>query len=594
MLTAPTARGGRFAASALLVASLLAALAPSASARSGVSDAPPYEDVTVYVAREIVTMEPGQPTATAVAVDGATGRIIDVGSLDSMAPWLENQPHSVDRRFKKKVLLPGFIDPHVHPFLAGKLLSNEIAAPEDWNLPSGRVPAITTREDFVERLTVLSSQWPHEDRPQIVWGWHRLWHGDFGRSDLDEIAPDKPLIIWHRSYHEIVANSKALAMIPVSEEALAQFGGQIDLERGHFAEMGMGVANLALSPLTETPEKVTEGLEIFRILMQRGGITTAADMVAGSTIGIDVEWKASKTHLQGPEVPFRTLFIHAPAGWQIALGDPATAAQKFAAVKAEANEQLRWPRAIKSLSDGAFISQLMRMGHPGYLDGHEGEWMIPPAHQHAVVAPWWADDYDIYYHVNGDEGLDVVLDVFERLQTDHPRRDYRFSLEHFGLSRDDQVDRFARIGPGSVSINGYYLHYFGAKYAEHGVGYARASQMTRLGSLARAGIRFTMHSDCPMGPLEPLLAVTTAVTRRTASGEVMAEGQAVTVDQALRAVTIDAAWNLRLDHEVGSIAPGKRADFVVLEKNPYDVRPSKIRNIGIWGTVYEGRAFEAP
>ena len=278
----------------------------------------------------------------------------------------------------------------------------------------------------------------------------------------------------------------------------------------------------------------------------------------------------------------------------IRFGDPAAAAQKFAAVKAEANEQLRWPRAIKSLSDGAFISQLMRMGHPGYLDGHEGEWMIPPAHQHAVVAPWWADDYDIYYHVNGDEGLDVVLDVFERLQTEHPRRDYRFSLEHFGLSRDDQVDRFARIGPGSVSINGYYLHYFGSKYAEHGVGYARASQMTRLGSLARAGIRFTMHSDCPMGPLEPLLAVTTAVTRRTASGEVMAEGQAVTVDQALRAVTIDAAWNLRLDHEVGSIAPGKRADFVVLEKNPYDVRPSKIRNIGIWGTVYEGRAFKAP
>ena len=156
MLTAPTARGGRFAASALLVASLLAALAPSASARSGVSDTPPYEDVTVYVAREIVTMEPGQPTATAVAVDGATGRIIDVGSLDSMAPWLENQPHNVDRRFKKKVLLPGFIDPHVHPFLAGKLLSNEIAAPEDWNLPSGRVPAITTREDFVERLAAVS------------------------------------------------------------------------------------------------------------------------------------------------------------------------------------------------------------------------------------------------------------------------------------------------------------------------------------------------------------------------------------------------------------------------------------------------------
>ncbi len=582
----------RFVSCVLALALALLAVPAAAFARASASDAPPYEDVTIFVAKKIVTMEPGQPEATAVAVDGKTGRILDVGSLETMAPWLADVPHSIDRQFRKKVLLPGFVDPHVHPFLAGKLLTNDIAAPEAWNLPSGRIEAVTNREDFVARLTALSNAWPHDDVPQIVWGWHRLWHGDFGREDLDAIAPDKPLLIWHRSYHEIVANSKAMAMIPIPEEALERFGNQIDLERGHFAEMGMGVANMAIAPVTETPEKIAEGLDVFRVLMQRGGLTTAADMVAGSTIGIDVEWEASKAHLQGEEVPFRTLFIHAPAGWQIAAG--AEAVPKFQQISGEANEQLRWPRAIKSLADGAFISQLMRMGPPGYLDGHEGEWMIPPEFQYGVVEPWWKQGYDIYYHVNGDEGLDVVLDVFEKLRNEHPRTDFRFSLEHFGMSREDQVERFARIGGGSVSINGYYAHYFADKYARHGLGYARASQMTRLGSLSRAGVPFTMHSDCPMGPLEPLLAVTTAVTRRTQEGQIMAPEQRVSVDEALRAVTIGAAWNLRLDHEIGSIAPGKKADFVVLEKNPYDVRPARIKDIGVWGTVYEGRVFEAP
>lgn len=604
MLTAPSARRGQTVAlrpvhalavllvsalAVLLVSALSLLLVPtSAMARGGASTAAPVGDVTVYVARKIRTMEPGQPQATAVAV--ADGRIVDVGSLESMAPWLETTPHEIDRRFREKVLLPGFVDPHVHPFLAGKLLTFEIAAPEAWSLPSGRVAPVTSRAQYVARLEALAREWPHADRPLIVWGWHRLWHGDFTRDDLDAIAPDAPLLIWHRSYHEIVANSKALAMIGIPEAERARLGDQIDLERGHFAELGMGAANLALAPLVETPEKIARGLAVFRALMVRGGVTTAADMIAGSTIGVDVEWAAAKAHLQGEDVPFRTLFVHAPFAWQAQLGERAKA--KLAAIRAEANEQLRWPKAVKTASDGAFISQLMQVGPPGYLDGHEGEWMLPPEHQYPVIAPWWKDGWDVYYHVNGDAGLDVVLDVLERLRSEHPRVDDRFSLEHFGLSREDQVDRLARLG-ASVSINGYYLHSFADPYARVGLGYARASQMTRLGSLERAGVRFAMHSDCPMGPLAPLLAVTTAVTRRSAAGEVMAPGQAIGVDAALRAVTIDAAWNLRLDREIGSIAPGKRADFAILARDPYAVRPEEIREIEIWGTVYEGRVFEA-
>jgi predicted amidohydrolase YtcJ len=580
----------RFNLSIALVAAITGILADGSLHARDIS-APPasQSEIVVYVARKIVTMEPGQPEATAVAV--RDGLIIDVGSVETFEPWIADLPHRIDRRFARKVLLPGFIDPHVHPFLAGKLLTFDIAAPEAWNLPDKTIPAMTTREAYLERVAELSDAWTSTDRPHIVWGWHRLWHGDFTRADLDRLSPNKPLIIWHRSYHEIVANTKALEFIKIPDQELERFGDQINLEKGHFKELGMAAANRALGPITETPEKIIEGLRIFRKLVQRGGVTTVADMMAGGTIGIEPAWQYSQSHLQGEDVPFRTLFIAAPFAWQLELGD-----QAFEALEArrlEANAQLRWPKAIKSASDGAFISQLMQMGPPGYLDGHEGEWLIPPQYQRGAVEPFWKSGYDIYYHVNGDKGLDVVLDLLETLKTDFPRVDYRFSLEHFGLSRDDQVRRFAGLG-GSVSINGYYLHYFGEPYAKNGVGFARASQMTRLGSLYRAGVPFTMHSDLPMGPIEPLLAVTTAVTRKGASGRVLAPEQAVSVDAALRAVTIEAAWSLRIDDEVGSIAPGKSADFAVLEKSPFDVRPSLIRDIGVWGTVYEGRIFENP
>ena len=546
-------------------------------------------EIVVFVARKIVTMEPGQPEATAVAV--RDGLILDVGSLEHFEPWLEGQAHRIDRRFAKKILLPGFVDPHVHPFLAGKLLTFDVAAPEDWNLPSGRVPALPDRARFIEHVTRLNQEWSDESSPHIVWGWHPLWHGTFTRADLDEIARDKPMILWHRSYHELVANTAALEWMNLTPEAVAEVGHQIDLETGHFMERGMAVASRRLAEITETPEKIAEGLDIFSQLVRRGGVTTVADLVAGSTISVDLEWTAAQAHLQGEDIPFRTLFIAAPFAWSLEIGDSAYA--RHEEIRSQATSQLRWPRAIKMFADGAFVSQLMRLSPPGYLDGHEGEWIVPPKMQFSIVKPYWDKDYDIYYHVNGDEGLSVTLDVFEKLKTENPRVDYRFSLEHFGVSREDQITRLADLG-ASVSINGYYLYLFGDAYAKQGLGYSRASQMTRLGSLERAGVRFTMHSDCPMGPIEPLLAVTNATTRKTIDGETLAPEQQVSVEAALRAVTIDAAWSLRLDNEIGSIAVGKKADFVVLEKNPFDVRPSRIRDIEIWGTVYEGRVFETP
>jgi len=242
------------------------------------------------------------------------------------------------------------------------------------------------------------------------------------------------------------------------------------------------------------------------------------------------------------------------------------------------------------MADGAMFAQYMQMGEPGYIDGHHGEWLTPPDELKPQIEPFWNAGFDINIHVNGDRGVDVTLDALHALLEEHPRPDIRYVLQHFGFSRQDQATRIGRLG-ATVSATGYYLWLLGDKWAEVGIGPDRADRMIRLGSLARNGVTVTLHSDLPMGPVRPLLAVWSVTTRKTASGTVRGPDEALTLDQALRAVTVDAAWSLRMDHEIGSIAAGKKADFAVLEEDPFAVPPDDVKDIEVWGTIFEGQVF---
>lgn len=545
------------------------------------------EELRVFTARGIHTMEPGSPTASAVAVSG--DRIVEAGSLETLRPWLDTHPHEIDTTFADMWLMPGFIDPHVHPFLAATTLTNDIAAPDAWKLPDSDYPAVLTPEDHRARLAELHAAWADPAKVQVVWGYQPFWHGKLTRSNLDEIA-DSPLVVLHRSVHEAILNSAALDLFDFSDAELAAVDGYFDLDAGHFFEAAMMQLVAKRLPEHVDLQQLPLGLDMFCTLATRGGVTTAADVFAGGIAGIDAEWELARTHLGGDDAGLRTLFVAAPLQWMLTHGDKTF--DVLEARRRESTDKLLWPKAVKTFFDGAFISQLFCTCFPGYIDGHKGQWIAPPEFAQPVLEPYWEAGYDIYCHVNGDEGIDRALDLLDELQSSCPRRDFRFSLEHFGISREDQVTRIAELG-ASVSINGYYLNLFGDKYAEVGLGYERTSQMTRLGSLARNDVPFTMHSDLPMGPLEPLRAVSTAVTRRTSSGQVLGPDQAVSLDAALRAVTIDAAWSWRLDRDLGSIAPGKIADFAVLSEDPCAVASEDIGDIEIWGTVFEGTPHEA-
>lgn len=150
--------------------------------------------------------------------------------------------------------------------------------------------------------------------------------------------------------------------------------------------------------------------------------------------------------------------------------------------------------------------------------------------------------------------------------------------------------RLAGLG-AIVSANPYYLTALSDRYGEIGLGPERADELVPIGDVVARGVPVSFHSDMPMAPAQPLLLVWAAVNRTTVSGRVAGPEQRLSVAQALRAVTIDAAQSLRMETEVGSIAPGKLANFTILEADPFEVDAAAIKDIAVWGTVFEGVAY---
>jgi predicted amidohydrolase YtcJ len=225
-----------------------------------------------------------------------------------------------------------------------------------------------------------------------------------------------------------------------------------------------------------------------------------------------------------------------------------------------------------------------------YTDGHKGEWMMDLHFFERSFRVYWDAGYQIHIHVNGDAGLDMVLDTLEKNMRRHPRHDHRTVIVHFAVSQKDQVDRIKQLG-AIVSANAYYTTALADNYSKAGLGPERANSMVRMGDIERAGISYSYHSDMPMAPAQPLFLMHCGVNRTTQSGRVAAPEQRVSREGALKAVTLEAAYSLHLEKEMGSIVPGKLANFTILADNPVTCAAAKIKDIAVVGTVHEGRVF---
>lgn len=541
--------------------------------------------ITVFTAREIVTMEPALPLATAVAV--ADGRIVAVGSVESLSPWTDGRDATVDDSFRDRVLLPGLIDPHVHPSLPAVLTQFPFIAPDDWSLPTGDFPGVRTPDAYSARLRELGGR--HEDWsvPFITWGYHPLWHGDVYRRELNDLFGDRPAMLWHRSFHEVIGNDAALDWIGLDGDEVAGHP-EVDWERGHFWENGLRFLLARMATLLFDPARYSSGMNTFLEMLHLAGVTTCLDMGIGLFGDPTGEFAQVRAAVEETDAPSRVLLTPIITDFLARGIEPADAVAMVEEWRTENTDRVMIDRRFKLMIDGAIYSGLSQYGFPGYLDGHDGVWMSPPETIREWAEVFWRAGYQLHAHTNGDLSADLFIDILRGLQADHPRFDHRMTLEHFAFTTEQQNRQLTALG-ALVSANPYYLYMLGDMYSSDLLGPERGSQMVRLGSLERLGAPFTLHSDCPMAPLSPLTLAWCAANRVTINGNELCPEERISLDAALRAVTIDAAWLMGWENEIGSIRAGKRADFAVLDANPYDVGAAGLRDIGVAGTVFEGR-----
>lgn len=531
---------------------------------------------TLYVGGPILTMDADNRVVEALAVEG--DRIAMVGSEEELRPWAqENSPRIVD--LEGRALLPGFIDAHGH--FPGEGL---YAIYADLNSPP--IGDIDDIDDLVERLKEQAADTPGGD---WVVG---LSYDDTllterrhpTRLDLDRVSTEHPVVVWHISLHFASANTAALERLGITSATDDPEGGVIRRVGGTREPDGVLEENATLVVRDSIPQpSLLEGLRIMREATRRylsHGVTTAQSGYADKRLVGVLPWM-SRLGVIGVR-----LVVWPTEDVQDAVLDGELELRTF---------DPQWLRfgAVKIVADGSL------QGYTGYLT--EPYYRLPPGTEAGYRGFRrvsrddlfeWVERYQraglqIAIHGNGDATIDDILDAYEHAQEVVPRRDARHVIVHAQTARDDQLDRMASLGviPSFFSLHTYY---WGDRHREIFLGPERAAHISPARSAAERGVRYTIHADSPVVPMEPLRLVWAAVNRVSTGGEVIGEDERVSVMEALRATTIEAAYQHFEEDEKGSLEPGKVADLVVLSRSPL-VGPESIDEIEVVETIVGGR-----
>lgn len=542
-------------------------------------------EITVYRARRVITMDAGRPFAQCVAV--MDGRVLSTGTIDSMRPWLSRYPYKIDDTFADKIIMPGLIDPHTHFAFSAGYLATHYIGPIDSPGPQGINAGLPTRPEVIAKLREADKSDSDPTAPLIAWGLDPASQGGHLHLDeLDEISSTRP--IWVISYapHFTYLNSAAIAYGEIPDDSnvhgvMRYPDGRLN---GQFVEHEAG--RLALGAMRDVIAQRggAQGLRRMGDIARKAGVTTTAEM------GNDErEWPLHSSVVSDPNYPLRMGLVPMEMGLYTNYGSKA--AEFLLEAMRRSNDKL-FIRGIKFFSDGSFPAMSLRLNFPGYLDGSNGlRNDVPWDELHERMLPFWKAGIQIHCHANGDEAIDASLDALAKLQNIAPRFDHRFTLEHYCISRPDQARRLKALG-AIASVNNYFVHYRSQLHSEHGFGPDRSEAVARLGSLEREGVTFALHSDYSLVlvPLHPLTAAWAAVNRIALDGKtVLAPGERISIERALRAITIDAAYVLGAEQKLGSLEPGKLADFAILESDPFEVDPIGLKDIKIWGTVLGGK-----
>ncbi|OBI41592.1 amidohydrolase [Mycobacterium sp. E796] len=524
----------------------------------------------LVVTGTVLTVDDAQHTAEALAV--ADGRIVAVGTRSDVARLVGPDTRTVD--VGDGCVMPGFVEAHGHPLLEGVALSDRIVDIRPVTVPRADDVVAAIRGEAAARgpAGAYLNGWdallqPGLPQPTLAW--------------LDEIAPDGPLVIIHNSGHKAFFNSRAAQLNGLTRDTPdpkgAKYGRAADGELDGTAEEIAAVFPLLGGAIQADSYPAMLLAECARL--NRAGLTTCSEMAFDPNFGPLIE------QLRGQlTVRLRTYEVSNPQ-------------MSTTATPGQGDDMLRQV-GIKIWVDGSPWIGNIALSFP-YLDTDATRAIgVPPgscgcanytAEQlREIVGAYYPSGWQMACHVQGDAGVDTILDVYEEALKRHPRDDHRLRLEHVGAIRPEQLRRAADLGV-TCSIFVDQIHYWGDVIVDGLFGPERGSRWMPAGSAVATGMRISLHNDPPVTPEEPLRNISVAVTRTAPSGRVLAPEERLTVEQAIRAQTIDAAWQLFADDVIGSLEVGKYADLVVLSADPRTVPPEEIADLEVRATYLAGR-----
>lgn len=546
-------------------------------------------EIRIYQARSIITMNPARPRATHVAV--RDGRILGVGDLESLQGW---GPAEMDDRFADKIIMPGLIEGHSH-LLEGGMWSFVYVGFYDRRGPDGRLwKGLKTLDDVVLRLQEAERAMSENAQPLCAWGFDPIYFQGqpFSTVHLDRVSKTRPVVVLHASVHLMNVNTAMLdeagitadtGIDGVEMDADGKLTGQLQ----EFAAMYLVFRKIGNVFFDEG--QTAQGIWNFARVAQLAGVTTATDLVND----LSPETLTSLEDTTGSEAyPLRLVPAYAP------LRDPeGRGLDRVLPSMARNTGKLRFG-IVKLIVDGSIQGFTARLRWPHYYRppagaAENGIWVIPPQQLRELIQTYHDAGLTVHIHTNGDEATDVALDALEAVLADSPRRDHRHTLQHCQMASTAQFRRMASLGV-CANLFANHLYYWGDAHYEMTMGPERAERLNAAATALAAGVPISLHSDAPVTPIAPLFTAWCAVNRMTASGRVLGKENRISVYEALHAMTLGAAYTLKLDDQIGSIETGKQADFAILEEDPLQVDPMHLKDIRVWGTVLGGQVFPCP
>lgn len=537
----------------------------------------------ILTAATVITMDDDVPRAEAVAV--SDGRIVAVGSVAQCSAALPGA-ELIDTG--AAALLPGFIEPHGHPLISGIATEPPARSIAPWDAPT-----------WADVQAVFAAAIAESEPGSTLWfaGFDAFLHEHPSpkATELDEIFGDRVTIVTDNSGHGVYFNTALIKqngwdINPPEDPVASHYGRNPDGSlNGQGFELPVLLAVTA--PLLATMGDPLVSAARYFALMSRGGYTSASDMTYDPKFRGGYEALAAAT-----SCPLRVSM------WEVSTTDTYVDQETFTAP-----ETLLHKAGVKLWTDGSPWVGNIAISFP-YLDTEATRIAgIDPAvagspksmnytreQLDAILDKAAPAGWQMAFHANGDLALDLALDAYEDALTRHGLvgTDHRWRLEHAGAGTRAHFDRAARLGV-HVSMSPFQYYYWGDLLDGQIFDHEHGSRWAAFADAVASGACVSFHNDGSVSPPTPVINVQTAASRRTRAGNVHGAEQAITLDQALRAQTINAARTLHREHLVGSIAVGKLADFVELTADPYTIDPAELaEKAWVTGTWLSGERID--